>query len=157
SGARSLLEDALDRRRPSAKRSQSLTLAWLAETLYQQGDARARERLDQALAFPTPRPGDLGRMKLLSGRMLDDAADHVAAQADYARAAELLRRGHLDDAALVADSLLALSLGKAGPLSLPGSVYAADRIDAGIALGRARAALSLPDAAAVVEKAHSEA
>jgi tetratricopeptide (TPR) repeat protein/tRNA A-37 threonylcarbamoyl transferase component Bud32 len=168
-GARSLFEQSLAHRRPHPRRGRAWSLYNLAATLYELQDARARDRLREAIELlraPTV-PAELGRAELLDARLLLDVGDATAAEVAAADAARLLRAGHLDDAAECADGLRVRALvaeekreaarGLAAQLPVPRSLLASDRIAALIAIGRARVATSLPNAKEPVETARAQA
>jgi hypothetical protein len=168
-GARGLFEQALQHRRHGPRRSRATSLVDLAETLYEQKDARARDRLHEAIEAlrGAVAPAELGRADLLDARLLLDLGDAAAAESAAARAAKGLRAAHLYDAGQFADALRVLALvaqdkgeaarSLAAQLAPPRSPLAGDRIEASIALGRARAATALGSAAEPVETARADA
>jgi tRNA A-37 threonylcarbamoyl transferase component Bud32 len=168
-GARGLFEQALQHRRQGPRLARATSLVDLAETLYELQDARARDRLHDAIDIlrPLPRPAELGRADALDARLLLDVGDAVAAETAAARAATELRAAHLADAAECADALRALALivqdkreparSVAAQLPSPSSPLAGDRIAASIAVGRVRAATTLDGAGQLVEEARADA
>jgi tetratricopeptide (TPR) repeat protein len=168
-GARGLFEQALQHRRAGPRRSRATTLVDLAETLYELQDARARDRLRDAIAVlhEVAAPAELGRADLLDARLLLDLGDAAAAESAARRAAGELRAAHFDDAAECADGMVVLALvaqekgeaarSLAAQLAAPRSLLAGDRIAASIVLGRARSATALGGAAEPVEAARADA
>jgi tetratricopeptide (TPR) repeat protein len=167
--ARGLFEQALRHRRQGPRLSRATSLVDLAETLYELHDARARDRLHEAIDIlrALPRAAERGRADALDARLLLDVGDAAAAETAAALAATELRAAHLADAAEWADALRALALfaqdkreaarSLAAQLPSPGSPLLGDRIAASIALGQARAATAQKGAAELVQAARTDA